>query len=121
MGRYDTEAGRVPRLHGVSLKLEVPRFASWQDGTRVACVGYDIFNKWRKVSTAMESVLDAKSAVVAQVSTPLVVDLSFQVERLFLVRDITRCDNESKANPKKKCVPRKEHSVVQNDTSVTQK
>lgn len=61
-------------------------------------------------------ILDSDPAVQTKISTPLSVDLAFQVERLLLVRDVAGCDDQRKAEPQKEGVECQESPIVQQDT-----
>ena len=58
-------------------------------------------------------VLDSDSSIQAEISTPLSVDLALQIECLLLVGNVTRCDNQSEAEPKKERVESQKGPVVQ--------
>lgn len=50
-----------------------------------------------------------------KISTPLRVQLSFQIERPLFVGEVTRRDNKTQTNPEEDVVDGQERSVVEND------
>jgi hypothetical protein len=134
---YEGKGGGVPSLHRSSFKLEVLGFATGKDRSRVAGVGRHRFDERRVVATAVElhrqdvyqrvalgyisegrasvayRILDPDSPVQAEVSTPLSVDLPFQIEGLFLVGDVSGCDDQREAEPEEERVERQEGPVVE--------
>lgn len=117
---HESEGNSVPCAKNSTLELHVPVLASVLVGTGVAERGNSRFVLGRKVTTALERVLDTKTANCAEITRPLEVDLAFKVEGLFLVCNVAGGDDECKADPEQKSVDGQEGTVVEKNTRVAE-
>lgn len=115
LGRDDGEHDGVPPLEDGLLPLDVRALASGQDAAGVARLAAGRFYEGVEVPAALQLVLDAQTAVDADDLTPLGVDLAFQVERAFLVRDVAGRDEEGEDDPEEEGVDGEERAVVEED------
>ena len=65
----------------------------------------------------MKTVLNAQSTNCTEVSRPLGVELSFQVESALFVGEVPWRDEECEADPEKERVESKERAIVKEDAS----
>ena len=113
---YKHEADNVPPLEDKTLEFNVWRLAARQDATREACLANGRLDEGAEVSTAAELVLDTQAAVDAKGAGPLSIDLALEIESALLVGDVTRCNEQRKTNPEQEGVPRKEGTVIEQDS-----
>lgn len=66
-----------------------------------------------EVPAAPELILDTEATLCAEVSGPLGVDFSFEVERAAFVGEVAWHDEEDESDPEKECVDGEEGAVVE--------
>lgn len=103
----------------MSFQFEILVFAPGEITSSITKWTLGRFDIWRKVSTASKRVLDPQSTVCTQISRPLEVDLSFQVESLLLVSHVSRSDGQGEAEPEEERVDGKESPVVEDNPGVS--
>lgn len=142
VGRDDGECGNVPVFQDHAFEFQVAGFTSGKGGACVACVGCGGLDEGGKVSAAVELiegcqpgppavgrpkwdaqtylVLDPQSSLQPQNPTPLCINLSLQVERMLLVRQVPGRHNQRETSPEEDIVCCEKGTVVEDDARETQ-
>lgn len=67
LDRYKPKCGGIPVFECLALEIQVPELASRENAARIACLTNCRFDERREISTALKLVLDAESALRAEV------------------------------------------------------
>ena len=108
----ESESNGVPMSQCPPLELEIWVLAPGENGAGIAEVGHTCLDERGVVAAAVKLVLDTSASERAKISAPLSIDLSLEVERPFLVGDVSWGDEECKEDPEKEIVDGKEAAIV---------
>jgi len=94
VGWDDGKGNLEPPAQHEPLELEIPELASGKDRAGITGRRYGGFDEWREVTAAAKLVLNAKTTVGAQTTTPLSIDFALKIERESSVGDVAWNDEE---------------------------
>ena len=112
---HKPKASDIPPLQQEPLEPDIRAFASRELGSGITRLGDSRFDERRKVSTALQFVLDAETTEDAELAGPLGVDFAFEVEGDAFVGEIPGDDEECECDPAEEGVEAEEGAVVEED------
>lgn len=99
LARHESKASDIPPLHQEPLEPDIRLFAPRQLRAGMARLRNSSFNERRKVSTALEFILDAQPPEDAELTRPLSVDFALEVEGDAFIGEVAWDDEECECDP----------------------
>jgi len=113
---HQGESNDEPPVQDDTLIPHVGTLATRKDSPRVTSLGDCGQDERTEVSTTFELILDRQTTGGTNVLGPLLVDLSLQIERALLVRNVAGSNEEGETDPQQEGVPGEETTIVEEDS-----
>ena len=111
----DGEHGRIPLPQHPPLKPQVVKLTPRQHAARITRLAHSRLDERAEISTAAQLVLEPQSTIRTEVAGPLRVDLTFEVERVPLVGEVSGDEEEDEGDPEEEGVYGQKGAVVHHE------